>query len=156
MARTISLLPAEASDAKRIAVLSRNLVEHHLPWTWTPGRVARCVADRETIVLSAKDHHTIAGFGIMQYGDHEAHLNLLAVTPEYRLQGVGAQLVRWLEESALVAGIVRIRLEVRETNIGAIRFYAGLGYQRLGTLKAYYSGQENAVRLESDLRKQQP
>ena len=154
MARTVSLLPAAASTAKRIAVLSRNLVEHDLPWAWTPGRVARCIADHETVVLGAMDNNIVAGFCIMQYGDEEAHLNLLAVTPEYRLQGIGARMVRWLEESATVAGIFQVRLEVRETNIGAIRFYSTLGYHRQRTIKAYYSGLENAVRLERNLRLQ--
>ena len=153
MARTISLLPAAPSQASQIAFLSRNLVEHHLPWAWTPARVARCIADRETMVLGAMDSDILAGFCIMQYGDKEAHLSLLAVTPEYRLQGIGAGMVRWLEESAIVAGIFQVRLEVRETNIGAIRFYHTLGYHRRRTVKAYYSGLENAVRLESDLHR---
>ena len=155
MARTNTLLPAIASSARQIAVLSRTLVEHDLPWAWTPGRVARCIADPETVVLSATDNETLAGFCIMQFGDQEAHLSLLAVIPEYRLQGIGARMVRWLEESARVAGILQIRLEVRETNLGAIRFYSGLGYRRQRTIKAYYSGLENAVRLERDLRPRQ-
>ena len=155
MARTISLLPAAANNAGRIAVLSRTLVEHDLPWAWTPGRVARCIADPDTVVLGAMDNDTVAGFCIMQYGDLEAHLSLLAVAPEYRLQGIGARMVRWQEKSALVAGICQVRLEVRETNIGAIRFYSGLGYHRQRIIKDYYSGLENAVRLARDLRPQQ-
>ena len=152
MPHTTSLQPAKANSARQIAVLSRNLVEHDLPWAWTPERVARCIADPETVVLAAMDDEIIAGFCIMQYGDKEAHLSLLAVQPEYRLRGVAGRMVRWLEESALVAGIFDIRLEVRETNIGAIRFYRKLGYQVQRTIKGYYSGLENAVRLERDLR----
>ena len=69
-------------------------------------------------------------------------------------ENIGARMVRWLEESAVVAGIFQVRLEVRETNIGAIRFYNTLGYHRQRTIKDYYSGLENAVRLERDLRPQ--
>ena len=104
-------------------------------------------------VLAAMDNDAVAGFAIMQYADQEAHLNLLAVVPEYRLQGIGARMVRWLEESAVVAGIFQIRLEVRETNIGAIRFYRTLEYQRQRTIKGYYNGLENAVRLARDLHR---
>jgi ribosomal-protein-alanine N-acetyltransferase len=155
MPQTTNLQPAKASNARQIALQSRILIEHDLPWAWTPGRVARCIADPETVVLGAMCDKTLGGFCIMQYGEKEAHLSLLAVLPEYRLRGVGARMVRWLEESAVVAGIFDVRLEVRETNIGAIRFYRKLGYQRQRRIKGYYSGIENAVRLERDLRPSQ-
>lgn len=152
MDRTTNLLPAAANSAREIAAFSRTLIEYGLPWSWTPGRVARGIADPETVVLAAMDNVALAGFAIMKYADLEAHLNLLAVIPEYRLQGIGGRMVRWLEESAVVAGVFQIRLEVRETNIGAVRFYRKLGYQRQRTIKGYYSGLENAVRLARDLR----
>jgi ribosomal-protein-alanine N-acetyltransferase len=60
-----------------------------------------------------------AGFGIMKYGEDEAHLLLLAVRPAHARCGVGRTLVDWLEGSARVAGIARISLEARFSNVDA-------------------------------------
>ncbi len=55
----------------------------------------------------------IAAFAIMHFGDEVAHLNLLAVAPEHRRQGLGRQLMDWLTATAIEAGVFRINLEVR-------------------------------------------
>jgi ribosomal-protein-alanine N-acetyltransferase len=61
--------------------------------------------------------------------------------------------VQWVEDSAVVAGIFTVNLEVRATNRPARRFYSRLGYRELGESPGYYSGVENAIKLTRDLRK---
>jgi len=51
-----------------------------------------------------------------EYGDEDAHLNLLAVS-HAAAQGIGAAIVSWLENSALTAGIGAIYLEARSANM---------------------------------------
>jgi ribosomal-protein-alanine N-acetyltransferase len=92
-----------------------------------------------------------AGFGIMKYGDDEAHLLLLAVRPAHARYGVGSALVDWLERSARVAGIARISLEARFANVAARNFYARLGYAQVQLLPGYYGGREASVRMAKDL-----
>jgi ribosomal-protein-alanine N-acetyltransferase len=87
----------------------------------------------------------------MRYGEDNAHLDLLAVAPQYRRSGVGRALVRWLEECALVAGIFTITLELRAGNESARRFYASLGYRPLFQVPGYYQGLEAALRMQHDL-----
>jgi ribosomal-protein-alanine N-acetyltransferase len=87
----------------------------------------------------------------MQYGDDAAHLNLLAVEPAHRRQGIGRQLVRWLEDTARVAGTFSVRLELRASNVGARAFYAALGFYPAGWVRGYYQGIEDAIRFEKDL-----
>jgi ribosomal-protein-alanine N-acetyltransferase len=152
MPRTLTLTPATLEDAQSIAIVSRNEVELGLPWTWTPARVKRSILNPEVMVLAARYDQDLAGFGIMEYGNDSAHLNLLAVARGYRRQGIGRQLVRWLESTAEIAGTFLIRLEVRERNLGARRFYTHLGYTERETLPRYYVGRETAVRLSHDLR----
>jgi ribosomal-protein-alanine N-acetyltransferase len=93
----------------------------------------------------------IAGFGIMRYGDDEAHLDLLGVHPDHRREGLGRRLVEWLEKVALVAGIAAVFLEVRESNRDAQAFYERLGYRRLARLAQYYQGRESAMRMGREL-----
>ncbi|HET7131971.1 MAG TPA: GNAT family N-acetyltransferase, partial [Gammaproteobacteria bacterium] len=78
-------------------------------------------------------------------------LSLLAVQPGYRRQGVGKQLVEWLEASARTAGIFVVRLELRAGNDDARRFYERLGYLEAGRRPAYYAGREDALRMTHDL-----
>lgn len=142
---------ARLSDAALIARRSRDLIEAGLAWSWTPERVARSVRSREALVVVARVPHRIAGFGIMRYGDDDAHLDLFGVDPEFRGQGLGRQLLEWLEKPALVAGITAIFLEVRASNQGAQAFYERLGYRKLSVVPRYYQGTESAVRMGREL-----
>jgi ribosomal-protein-alanine N-acetyltransferase len=157
-AAKLSLRPGTPDDAEEIARLSRDLIERGLGWSWTAARVARNIRSRSvaTVVAAAPARARIAGFALMYFGDEHAHLSLLAVRPEWQRAGVGRQLVNWLEESALVAGIGVIRLELRASNRPAHRFYARLGFAETARVPAYYSGVETAVRMARDIRRGAP
>lgn len=150
--RNLTLKLATPGDAATIAAMSRELIEDGLVWTWTPERVARNLARRDTLVLTARDGERLAGFAIMQFGDERAHLSLLAVRPDYQRQGVARRLLEWLTESALTAGIASIGLELRETNPGARRFYLAQGYAETVRIPGYYRGVETAVRMLREIR----
>ena len=62
-----------------------------------------------------------------------------------------AALLRWLELSAITAGISIVRLELRRSNAAARRFYARLGYSPCRIVRGYYQGQEDAVQMARDL-----
>ena len=134
-----------AVDAYDIAVMSRYLVEVGLRgWSWPPERVAKAVRARSTCVLAAEVRSHLVGFGIMEFGDVQAHLSLLAVKPSHQRCGIGRGLVHWLEESALTAGITTITLELRANNYGARSFYRLLGFQEGAYIPGYYRGVETA------------
>jgi ribosomal-protein-alanine N-acetyltransferase len=142
---------ARTADAPIIATMSRALIEVGLRWSWTPQRVSREIHDRNTNVLVARAGSRLAAFAIMRYGETHAHLNLLAVDPRYRRRGLGRRMMEWLEESAVVAGIGEIGLEVRVSNPVARRFYGSLGYTEVGLLQGYYCGVEAAVGMKRSL-----
>ena len=139
------------SDAVEIARMSRDLIEKGLRWSWTPQRVGASVARANTIVVVARVEDQIAGFGIMRYGNDDAHLDLLGVDHDYRREGLGRRLVEWLEKPALVAGISVVFLEVRGSNRGAQTFYERLGYRKLAHIAHYYQGREPAMRMGREL-----
>jgi len=143
--------PARAADAARVAVLSRDLVESGLGWSWRAPRVLRAIRSPDDVVLVARAGARLAGAGIMFFGTDEARLNLLAVAPPWQRSGLGTRLVRWLEASALTAGISVVYLEVRAANAGAQAFYRSLGYCRVQRLPGYYLGREAAVLMARDL-----
>ena len=131
--------------------MSRHLIEHGLAWSWNEDRVERCLRNRDCVVLGARDRRRVIGFAIMEFYAIHAHLNLLAVQPGYQRQGIGKQLLEWLEASARTAGIFKVHLELRANNDGARAFYEKLGFSEVGRKAAYYDGREDAVRMTHDL-----
>lgn len=147
----VSLTLARLADAAAIARMSRALIEHGLEWSWTPQRVAASVRSRRANVVVARDGDRIAGFGIMRYGDEDAHLDLLGVAVDYQRRGLGRRLVEWLEKPALLGGISVVLLEVRQRNQTGQVFYERLGYRKAEIIEGYYQRLESAVRMRHDL-----
>lgn len=148
-------IASKEGDAHDIAAMSRELIEHGLPWTWQPQRVARAIASAETNVAVVREEEgagALVAFGIMEYLEDDAHLVLFAVRPQSQRRGVGTELLRWLETSALVAGARRIRLEARRDNGAARSFYNEHGYHELLIKPRMYSGAVDGIRLEKWLR----
>lgn len=144
---------ASMRDAPGIAQMSRDLIESGLGWRYDAPRVARGISDRDTVALVACDGHRVIGFAMMQFGDARAHLALLAVRPPYRRRGVARRLVEWLIESAKVAGIATVHLELRESNEAAKRFYRAMGFSDTVLVPGYYLGKEAALRMLRVLRR---
>ncbi len=146
---------ARPPDAYPIALMSRELIETGLSgWSWDPQRVARSIQARDTIVLVAAVQNPVVGFAIMSFGDTQAHLSLFAVRPSHRRCGIGRQMMAWLEESALVAGIATVNLELRASNHAARDFYRVLGFKEAAYVPGYYRGVETALRMSRDIRRQ--
>jgi ribosomal-protein-alanine N-acetyltransferase len=142
---------ARRREAPQLAAMSRRLVEAGLDPAWTVDRIDRHIRHEDSVVVTARVKNQLAGFAIMQYGDTTAHLNLLAVEATMRRLGVGRRLVRWLEESAVVAGTFTISLELRADNGVAERFYDALGYREVGRIRGYYQRVEDAIRMRREL-----
>jgi ribosomal-protein-alanine N-acetyltransferase len=145
------------ADAYEIAVMSRYLIEVGLRgWSWPPDRVAKAIRARDTnvLVVDVKEH--LVGFGIMEFGDATAHLSLFAVKPSHQRCGIGKQMIAWLEDTALVAGITTINLELRVNNFAARTFYRVLGYKEASYIPGYYRGIETAVKMTRDIRRTIP
>jgi [ribosomal protein S18]-alanine N-acetyltransferase len=142
---------ARCGDAQAIARLSRDCIEYGLAWKWRAPRVLRNIADASTNVVVSRDTHGLAGFAMMKYGEQEAHVLLLAVTPDKRRCGVGSGLMAWLEVTARTAGLGVIRLEARLGNDAARAFYRKLGYREMSRVPGLYDGIEDGLRLAKDL-----
>jgi ribosomal protein S18 acetylase RimI-like enzyme len=147
MSELAQLSLARSSDALEIAEMSRDLVEYGLEWSWTPARVLKSITGRDSSVVIARRQPRIAAFAIMHFGDETAHLNLLAVAPGHRRQGLGSRLIEWLTATAIEAGTFRIDLELRAPNQAAREFYEHLGFNALNIIPGYYQGREGALRM---------
>lgn len=147
----VSIRLARRRDARVIAEMSRELIESGLGWSWTPRRVARAISDRDTNVIVAEIDGRRVGFALMKYLEEHAHLLLFAVDVRVQRRGIGRALWTWLEQTALVAGIGTVHLEVRAQNAPARAFYRALGFSDAETVRGYYRGIEPAVRMRRRL-----
>ena len=151
MSESLDIQLARHGDAAPISRMSRDLVEYGLPWRWRPNRVRQAIRRAETCVIKTAYHGQLTGFAIMDFGVEHAHLNLIAVAGGCQRRGIGRALVGWLEQSARVAGISVVHLELRATNHGGLAFYRSLGYREIGRAPDYYSGREAALAMARDL-----
>lgn len=152
MTPALDILLATPADARDIAAMSRDLIEHGLPWTWRPERVAGAIASPDTNVVVVREAGVLQAFGIMEYLDDDAYLVLFAVHPARQRQGVGSAVLGWLEAAARAAGARRIRVDARRDSVAARSFYNEHGYHEVRIAARRYSGQVDQVRLEKWLR----
>ena len=102
--------------------------------------------------LVAEDMGRIVGFlfGIMS-SEIESRVLMLAVKKEFRNHGLGTMLLnRFLLEGAN-RGVHFVTLEVRSSNLPAIRFYQRLGFMMTGRIPNYYSNGEDGYTLSLHL-----
>lgn len=148
----LQLRPARKSEAGVLAHMSRRLVEHGLPWRYTPPRIANLLRDPETASVVGEDALGVQGFALMHFGDENAHLVLLAVQRAWQRRGVGSRLLDWQLETARVAGIRKVVLELRADNEIAFRFYRRRGFGVIGRNQDYYDAGVDALRMQLSLR----
>lgn len=78
----------------------------------------------------------------------EAHVATIAIHPDHRHKGIGAALLANALLIAFYRGALTSLLEVRVSNLPAIRLYEHFGYQVDGVRKNYYQdNQEDALLL---------
>ena len=76
----------------------------------------------------------------------EAHSFTLGVHPDYRREGRGEKLLLHFLRQAGPCGVVRVTLEVRESNAAASRLYEKWGFRPVGRRRRYYpDNQEDAI-----------
>lgn len=78
-----------------------------------------------------------AGFFLSRHGYQEEELLLLAVRPEARRRGLGAQLLQRFSAAARARGATRLLLEMRRGN-PAEALYRASGFTAIGERPNYY------------------
>jgi len=85
----------------------------------------------------------------LKRSEGEVWIATICVLPEYRQRGTGAALMQAVEAGA---DMPCIKLNVRASNLPAIRLYEGLGYGHSNTWRGYYQDGEDALIFEKKLR----
>ncbi len=146
---TVSTRPATRDDVAAVADLEQTA----FPDAWSPAYLIEVVDGLlPTLALEvAEVDGEFAGYTITSVVFEVGEIQRIATVPRLRRRGVAIQLVNAFLELALVHGVERILLEVREDNAPAVRLYRSNGFVEIDRRPGYYSDGTDAVVYRLDV-----
>ncbi len=116
---------------------------------WPVRSLTQTFEQYPSYFLVAVQDEQITGFISGRRVLDEGEILNLAVKPSGRSAGVGKALVEALLERFGRENVLQVFLEVRESNLGAITFYQGLGFRQVGKRAGYYRNPAEAALMLS-------
>ena len=119
---------------------------------WSEKSIASELTNPLSYWLVALDGEKLAGYIGSQSVMGESDMMNVAVSPDYRRQGIGEALVKALCNRLKEQGNTCLTLEVRVSNAPAIALYEKLGFTQVGRRPNYYQNpKEDALILRKEL-----
>jgi ribosomal-protein-alanine N-acetyltransferase len=84
------------------------------------------------------DAHPVAAFCTCWLVIDELQINTIAVRPELRRRGLARMLLEHVLRDAAARGATRVLLEVRRSNVAAIKLYEDMGFSTESVRAGYY------------------
>lgn len=148
---------------KKDEVIIRSMTENDIPYVHAIEADSFNDAwDKEAFVYSVNAAHdysivavtndTVCGFLIMRISFDTADIINVCVAEKFRKKKIGTKLLRDVLRYGAQAGVMRCLLEVRKSNVPAIRLYENEGFIKEGIRKSYYSNPvEDAIVMIKEL-----
>lgn len=105
---------------------------------WTQKSFLQAIERKENIFLVCEIENGIAGYCLLYGMTDEGEIPTIATNPQYLRSGVATQLLQEMMKKCKSAGIQKIFLEVRESNLAARSLYEKNGFNIIGTRKDFY------------------
>ncbi len=100
--------------------------------------------------LLAEEDSKVIGYILAEKREVDGVIVSIAVSPDYRLQGIGTSL---MEKVLKEMNVRRFFLIVRESNQGAQIFYDNLGFSKITKLEDYYQNDEDGILMQKSIKK---
>lgn len=116
---------------------------------WTHGIFLDCLRagyDCWVYLVSTE----IVGYGVCHSVAGETHILNLTVDPDHQRRGIGSQILQRFVDFAARQAVDTVLLEVRPSNVAALRLYRSAGFNEVGMRRNYYpaeNGKEDALIL---------
>jgi [ribosomal protein S18]-alanine N-acetyltransferase len=146
----LSYRPLTEADLPRVVEIEQSA--YVFPWSLGNFRDSLFSGYRCT---GAWLDHTLLGYAITMPALEEIHLLNLAVDSAWQGRGYGAAILRHEIDVAKTTSCEIIYLEVRPSNIAALRLYETFGFKQLGLRRDYYpavTGREDALFLGLNIK----
>jgi ribosomal-protein-alanine N-acetyltransferase len=134
---TIEIKRLELRDLNAIEVIERE----SYPTPWSRSMFAGEIAKPSSLCLGAFDteEEILAGYIVVSRYVDAWHVMNVAISPAYRRHGIAKRLLNQLFEQTSEDGRRGYTLEVRVSNVDAIKLYEQLGFEGRGVRRGYYT-----------------
>lgn len=145
--------PLREGDIAYVAALEAQI--HAAPWT--TGNFRDALAAGYSARVAERECRIVA-YGVLMLGPGEAQILNLSVVPDARREGLGRALLRQFVDDARRLHAEQVFLEVRASNIAAIRLYESERFAPVARRAGYYPAvaadalREDALVMRRDLR----
>ncbi|MHA1302692.1 MAG: GNAT family N-acetyltransferase [Candidatus Heimdallarchaeaceae archaeon] len=154
MTSTVLIRQAELADINSIIKINRVC----LPENYSFDFFYRIMSEYGFACAVGEEDGEIAGYvlsrierpfsSMIGLQNIKGHIISIAVLPQYRRKKIGLELMKFVMRRMLEKEIYSIYLEVRKSNIPAIKLYQKLNFKEKKELKHYYRDGESAILME--------
>lgn len=125
-----SMVPAHLDD---VVAIERSVQS----FPWTRGNFADGLEAGYAAWVARQRNQTV-GFCMALLAPDVAHVLVIAVRPDQQNRGAGTLLLQRCEREARARGLSALMLEVRPSNLNALKFYRHQGFKQVAVRKDYY------------------
>ena len=147
----IEIRPYRRSDEKAVAALWREVFPDAPGWNVPEEDIARKLNIQREFFLVALADGRLVGTAMAGFDGHRGWVYYVAVSLDHRREGIGAALMKRVEEALAGAGCPKLNLQIRGSNHEVKEFYSTLGYEvedRISMAKRLTGLSENKRRNE--------
>jgi len=141
------LRPMAGDDLPAVVAIEQGSHQH----PWSRHLFERELENPLARLLVALSGGEIVGYLCVWLVAGEAEIHNVATAAHFQRRGVGTFLMRELFNLLHDENIERILLEVRASNVAAIRLYQQWGFETSSRRKGYYQDGEDALLMHCDL-----
>ncbi|TQV71458.1 ribosomal-protein-alanine N-acetyltransferase [Aliikangiella marina] len=123
-----------ASEEEATLIIEIELAVHLKPWS--PAQVSAGIS--RYLAWSIYEQKVLAGYMFVLPLADDWELINIAIAKAYQQQGVAKKALAFLKAQAMTQGVGRVLLEVRESNLAALKLYQSAGFSIDGRRKNYY------------------
>ena len=133
--KNIRIVPMNADHLDELERLERICFSR----PWSKRMLGEELENQCAAFLVAEDESgKVLGYAGLLVMMDEGYITNVAVFPEYRRRGIGAQIIEVFMNFARANRLAFLTLEVRPSNAAAIALYQGFGFEEVGRRKNYY------------------
>ena len=125
----MNIRPFVSNDTEEVVALWE-ICDLTRPWNNPLLDIQRKLTTQSELFLIGTIENTIIASVMAGYEGHRGWINYLAVLPEYRGKGLGAEIMKVAEAKLIALGCPKINLQIRAENEKAIQFYRQIGFTK--------------------------
>lgn len=124
----------EISDLDQVCAIEQDIFSD----AWSRQGFLDSLDNEQALLLCAVDGDEVLGYCCLYTMFDEGEIVNVAVHPERRCLGIGAQMIKILMDQGCAKGVCQFYLEVRESNVPAQWLYEKMGFAVVGIRKNFY------------------